>query len=77
MNLCDICLSEDNISVQKLGLTDMENMVKNYRRISAGKLSLVQKKEMVNRLLAELQKMSEKLPHICKKGCCVKQRILI
>lgn len=58
INLCDVCLGEENISVQKLGLSELENMIKNYRRISAGKLTVVQKKEMVNRLLAELQKMS-------------------
>lgn len=77
INLCDVCLGEENISVQKLGLSELENMIKNYRRISAGKLTVVQKKEMVNRLLTELQKMSQKLPQICKKGCCIKQRILI
>jgi hypothetical protein len=32
---------------------------------------------MVNKLLAEFQKMNEKLPFICKKGCCIKQRVLI
>jgi hypothetical protein len=32
---------------------------------------------MVNRLLAEYQKICEKLPFICKKGCCIKQRLII
>lgn len=75
--MCDVCLSENNISVQKLGLQDLEAGIKNYRRARMGKLSLVQKKEMVNKLLAEYQKVGEKLPLICKKGCCIKQRVLI
>jgi hypothetical protein len=32
---------------------------------------------MVNKLLAEYQKVGEKLPYICKKGCCIKQRQII
>lgn len=63
--------------MQKLGLNELEAMVKNYRRIKAGKMTVAQKKEMVNKLLAEYQKVNEKLPHICKKGCCVKQRVVI
>lgn len=43
-NMCDICLSENNISVQKLGLSELENMIKNFKRIRASKLTLIQKK---------------------------------
>lgn len=75
--MCDICLHGNNISVQKLGLADMEVMIRNFRRARTGKLTLEQKKEMVNKLLAEYQKMGEKLPNICKKGCCIKQRDII
>lgn len=63
--------------MQKLGLADLENTIRNIKKARTGKLGLPQKKEMVNRLLAEYQKMGEKLPHICKKGCCIKQRTLI
>ena len=40
-------------------------------------MQLQHKKEMVNRMLKEYQNISEKLPRICKKGCCIKQRVTI
>lgn len=42
--MCDVCLNEDNISVQKLGLNEMENIIKNFKRARAGKLTMAQKK---------------------------------
>lgn len=42
--MCDVCLHEDNISVQKLGLADLENIIRNYKKARAGKLSMAQKK---------------------------------
>lgn len=42
--MCDVCLSENNISVQKLGLNELENNIKNFKRIKSTKLNLTQKK---------------------------------
>lgn len=75
--MCDVCLNQNNVTVQKLGLPEFENSIKAFKRAKASKLTLLQKKEMVNKLLFEYQKMIEKLPNICKKGCCIKQRVLI
>lgn len=63
--------------MQKLGMPEFEAMLKNCRKAVGGSLPLEQKKEIVNRLLAEYQKMYEKLQFVCKKGCCVRQRTLI
>lgn len=42
--MCEICISENNISVQKLGLADMENTIKTCKRARTGKLAINQKK---------------------------------
>lgn len=42
--MCEICLSENNISVQKLGLADLESTIKNCKKAKLGKLSVAQKK---------------------------------
>lgn len=42
--MCDVCLSEENISVQKLGLAELESQIKNFKRVRSGKLNLAQKK---------------------------------
>lgn len=44
INLCDICLGQENISVQKLGMPEFEAMLKNCRKAVAGSLPLEQKK---------------------------------
>ena len=43
-NMCDICLAEDNISVQKLALADMENTIRNCKKAKTGKLAVAVKK---------------------------------
>jgi len=43
-NMCDVCLSEENISVQKLGLAELETQIKNFKRARSGKLNVAQKK---------------------------------
>ena len=63
--------------MQKLGMGEFETMLNNCKRALGRATSLEQKKEIVNRLLQEYQKMYEKLPYVCKKGCCVRQRTLI
>lgn len=42
--MCDICLAEDNISVQKLALPDMENAIRNCKKAKTGKLTVAIKK---------------------------------
>lgn len=42
--MCDVCLSEGNIPIQKLGLQDLENSIKKFKKAQTGKLTLIQKK---------------------------------
>lgn len=42
--MCDVCLSEGNIPIQKLGLLDLENSIKKFKKAQTGKLTLIQKK---------------------------------
>ena len=52
-------------------------MFRNCKKAVSGVPSLEQKKEIVNRLLLEYQKMYENMQYVCKRGCCIRQRILI
>jgi hypothetical protein len=56
----------------------MENMINDCKRMLAFKeFSLSEKKMMVNRLLNLYEKMKDKPNIICKRGCCIKQRVQI
>jgi hypothetical protein len=54
----------------------MEGRLKIYRDASTGS-KLDKKKELTNKLLEEYEILRNKLAKICKRGCCIRYRVLL
>jgi hypothetical protein len=59
-----------------LKIAEVDARLRTYRDAS-GSIGLAKKKEMTNRLLEEYEVLRNKLGKICKRGCCIRYRVLM
>jgi hypothetical protein len=76
MSWCDTCSQGLNIEANDLKIAELEGRLKIYREASAGS-RLEKKKELTNKLLEEYEILRNKLDKICKRGCCIRYRVLL
>lgn len=76
MSWCDTCSQSLNLEANDLKVSQVEGRLKIYKSVgSSGNLE--KKKELANKLLEEWQRIEGKLPFICKRGCCVRFRVVL
>lgn len=79
MQWCEVCHTQTNANTLDLKMNEVENNMRIYKRAleESDKFTIEKRKELTNRLLGEWEHLDKKIPHICKRGCCVRFKQVI